>query len=123
VTFEEQSIWEQLVDLIGETEARALCKNCGGERVYVPEKPTLGRLGFLTVAARQSLSDFFGGAQLEVPLGPPGTCTKRHQIEALLDTKLSANEIARQVGCTRRWVLAVKANLTDPEQTNLFELL
>lgn len=116
-----------LAEDVGRTGALALAREFGGTRVYVPESMTEDHrlAALLGVGPASRLSWRFGGETIEIPLGPYSRqgMTTRAIERYLADGKLTHAEIAREVGCTERWVRAVKAGLSekeDPDQLKLF---
>lgn len=97
--------------------ALKLVEKFGGQRVAVPRKARPGqviaRACGLEVA--RALSELRGGESVEVPLAGSGRL-KKHNIHKLLTRDRiagrqgSANEIARAVGCTHRYVKKIKSS-------------
>lgn len=116
-----------IAELTGQTSAIALARVYGGRRVYVPEAIDEGHAlaVALGLGPARALSEMYAGETLEVPFGPYSDQggKRRAIITLLLDGNHSIDEMAHAVGCTRRWVLEVKASLrpeTDSNQLGLF---
>ena len=116
-------VFRELTELIGETAAHALCKEYGGTNLFVPKSMSrdhkLAKL--LGLSSAKALSELHGGIEIELPLGPPGACTKRTQIARMLEeTTLTHAAIARDIGTTERWVREVARSVREEQQPRLF---
>jgi hypothetical protein len=92
--------------VVGDDAAAQLIKLFGGRKVYVPlttndEHRISKAIGIQAAAA---LSRRFGGDYIDVPSPRVGSSALRRQILALASKDVSEIEIARRLGCTRRWV-------------------
>ena len=117
------SNFQTLVELVGELGAQALCREYGGTGLYIPstikEDHPLAKL--LGLGPARNFSAMYGGEEFPIPLGAPGACTKRaHIIKLFKSGGLTRRAIAREVGCTERWVSEVTAEIRNDTQADFF---
>ena len=98
----------ELVMLVGEDSARALCSSLGGLRIYVPKRPDLStRLGRVAGwRAMALLCEAYGGEEVTFPNRRRGEGQKKIIMEGL-ENGLSVRQIAEQAEVTERYVRAV----------------
>ena len=101
----------------GEDAALALAEAFGGRSLYVPARirsyhPIARAIGF---EAARALSELRGPGRVDVPLGPAARNSFAPEIRRRLASGMSADKIAREVGCTRRTVFRVKASLNHAQ--------
>ena len=99
----------QIADLIGPKATLALCRNLGGLTYYIP-KTAKDNHPFAAVVGKDALDKLcqsYGGERLDLPRGE--NAYKRAMVAGLLKQGgLSVREIAKQVGCTERFVSMVR---------------
>ena len=103
------SILEELVNLIGLDAAAQLVEIFGGTRLYIPQTPEEDDLLTSAVGreAALRLAGIYGGDRIEVPNPAP----RRMRIVELRESGCSIDAIARKLGCTRRRVFQVLAQV------------
>ncbi|HCU70109.1 MAG TPA: hypothetical protein DGF30_13045 [Desulfomicrobium sp.] len=102
-----------LVDIIGEADATALCREYGGFAIYVSKRPERSHLaGTISGCAVENLCSSFGGEEVMLARGPFRPVPIKEAIVAMLEAGASIAETAKEVGCTVRYVAMVRANLT-----------
>lgn len=116
---------QELVELLGTTEAARVCAAFGGlSNVYVPRRPAADSRWARAVGLEtaRALATEYGGEYIEIPMGRD-LKIKALQVQALLGKGLSAPEIARRAGVTERYVriVAAAAPQADPRQPGLFD--
>lgn len=115
----EQGPWSRALEVLGQDAADLLSRDFGGRRIYVPRKDRLGPdhplAACLGTQDAGRLADAIGGEEIE----PPLTRGKRLRILALLLEGQKPDSIARQIGCTRRFVTRVAAEANEDRQLRL----
>lgn len=101
-----------LESLIGPECAAWLLASFGGQSRYIPKRSDAGQPVEAVVGtkAMQILRESFGGEDVSLP-GKSKPTTRKAQIISLLEVGLSHNEIAKQVGCSWRYVAMVKSDM------------
>lgn len=106
--------------LIGDDAAGRLSRAFGGRRLYVPRSPgehhpISAAIGH---AAAAKLAGAFHGVSIDIPMAPD----KQARILQLDGQGWTRAAIAREVGCTERWVYMTleKKNLEPSAQGRLF---
>ncbi|MGQ9370550.1 hypothetical protein [Azospirillum sp. A39] len=91
--------------------ALTLAKEWGGQRRYIPAEPRPGMeiVALVGIDAARALAAICGSREIEVPRAAGLGSLKR----AILGEAGSANQVAQAVGCTRRYVLKVRALVED----------
>jgi len=97
--------------------ALVLVREFGGMRIYIPRKPKpdqdIPRRCGMDVA--RAFARIRGGEEVEIPnLGGERT------MHRILKTRGSANQVARQQGCTERWVRSVRSRERNAGDLPLF---
>lgn len=93
-----------LVDIIGEADATALCKQHGGCAVYIAKRPEKCALvGIICAVAVESICAELGGEEYMLPLGPFRRVPIKEAVAAMLEAGFSHTEVARECGCTVRY--------------------
>lgn len=116
----------ELRRLLGQVEFNRLCDLAGGTRVHIPKHygkpPNGGRDTSRRLKAQfgESLSLLlvfhFGGEVVSIPKRQGSGPIDRRKLKRLSKRRdLSANNIARIVGCDRRTVEKYRAQLTNKE--------
>lgn len=127
-TFFTQRMLE-FVDEVGmtDTAVRILIHAHGGTRVTIPRKVFAGHWLTHLVGSEnaQALSSYYGGEEIQLPLGPFSHAAERRDAIRRLDRSgLNYEQIALRTGCDRRTVMRhVKGTSNrplDPSQPNLF---
>ena len=107
ITGGRATVLEELTKLIGAPATQQMIAAFGGARLYVPRLPEpddpLAQV--LGLEAALALARVYGGDRLEVP-NPP---SRKARILELRQAGLSVDNIARQLGCTRRRVFQILA--------------
>lgn len=111
--------FEALVQLLGQGDALVLCREYGGQRLYVPQKMNAANDIVRRVGqkAANTLAAEFGGTSIEIPRGTAITARKRRQIIMRKLFTSSANEIAREADCTARWVKEIRAKVREEDNS------
>lgn len=103
----------QLVDIIGEVDATALCRRHGGCAVYVAKTPERCSLvGIISMAAVESICAELGGEEYMLSRGPFRPVPIKEAIAVMLESGATHTEVAKEVGCTARYVAMVKSDLS-----------
>jgi len=106
---EDTISYSDLVSLIGEAKALALSKDRGGRALYIPSPDRLGPTSpvvvLVGVDAATILARRYGGADIDVPLGPG----RRARIWELREGGRSVAAIAGEMRCTERTVYNILA--------------
>ncbi|WP_068317472.1 helix-turn-helix domain-containing protein [Polycladidibacter hongkongensis] len=118
----------ELVELAGISEhaVELLIRNRGGCRIRIPRqlRPDHWLCGLIGAKNATLLSDYYGGEDIDLPLGPFSSSAERHQAIRRLDREgLSYNEIAKRTGVNRRTAIRhVKgtSNRSQQEQPDMF---
>lgn len=97
----------EITELIGAEAALRMAIDFGGVRVYVPKKPRedCALVASIGKEKAERLARRFGGVELGIAFGE----SRRVTIIALRARKLTVATIARNVGCTARYVWQVLA--------------
>lgn len=115
----EQGPWNRAIEVLGLEAADLLSRDFGGRRVYVPRQERLGPshplAECLGLERAGKLAEAIGGEEIE----PPLTAGKRVRILELLLAGQRPDAIARQLGCTRRFVTKVAAEANQDRQLRL----
>lgn len=117
----------QLVEVIGEESAIALCRSFGGVDYYVPKKPNEELLSIIGNSAWELCAEF-PGIDITLPNAVNRTPSKKEGIVELvarlraegLDPK--PRQIARMLGCTKRHVQHVLSDTTSLEEKRSLRL-
>lgn len=104
---------DNIARLLGAGAASRLIAEFGGGRLYIPENPSPGNpiaqaIGF---AAARRLAGVFGGDRVWLPNNAGGAV--RARVATLRSRGVSISRIARQVGCSERYVYKVLARLRE----------
>ena len=105
--------FDNLVVALGLEAAEKLVAAYGGVRIYVPVR-TAAEGAFATLighAAAEALSRHYGGERLDVPLVKRAPRVLRGEICRLRRDGMHVTAIARALGCTRRYVLRILADV------------
>lgn len=96
---------DEIVAALGARQAQALVEEFGGMRVYIPvvARPADRISEAVGLDAATALSRRFGGEKVDIP----NPSARRKRIIALHAAGVADQEIARQLGCTQRWVQKV----------------
>lgn len=111
---------EEIADVVGEAAALRLALKCGGTRVYVPHRPRKGLVlvDIVGLPAARALAAHYAGERLEIP--------RAHRLRSkrarIVREQGSNAEVARRLGCTERWVRAVRNDPDHRPQPTLFPL-
>ena len=120
---------EELVGVVGEAAALRLLAAHGGERIYVPRVLTedhrlirvMGETAALALVAHMATG--MGGTDVDLPRGPSGQAAQqRARLAAAIEAGAPANEIARNLGVSRRTVFRGRRRAKaagDPRQMKL----
>jgi len=102
---------DDLRGLLGEQATKTLVLSYGGSKIYVPIAPNPEHRITKLIGAEPTaaLCRRFGGEYIDVPI----RMIDRKRILELAAQDWSASDIAREVGCTRRWVDRILHN-DDP---------
>ncbi|MGH8012834.1 MAG: helix-turn-helix domain-containing protein [Candidatus Binataceae bacterium] len=105
------SMLRELADLIGEEAALKLVAAFAGTRLYIPHLPQADEVLAQTIGveAARKLAAAYGGDRVDVPNPTP----RRLRIVELRSSGLSVDAIARALGCTRRRVFQVLAEVRE----------
>jgi hypothetical protein len=108
------SMLGELIEIVGEEAALKLVGAFGGTRLYVPQLPDANDAlaNLIGLSAAQRLARIYGGDRVDVP----NPTARRVRILELRNTGLSADAIARELGCTRRRVFQVLAEARTPHR-------
>lgn len=105
----------QLVDIVGETDANALCQRFGGQAVYIGKKPEKSPLhGVISPCAVESLCGEFRAEELQLPMGPRRKPTVKEVIGPMLERGMSTAQIAEELGVTSRCVQIARRDVGRP---------
>ncbi len=129
------SLLAEIAEVAGLDAALALARARGGSRITIPAAPgkghwlckLVGREAALALAEHFATSDGVSrrrGAILELPVGPVGAHAQvSRRVDAMIRAGVSADEIARTVGVSRRTVFRRKgrSDLDCPSQLRLFD--
>ena len=102
----------ELIEVIGLDATRALIEAFGGTRLYVPGRlaPDHALVKLLGEPAAAALAAHYAGDELGVPRAAAAMRAALHrQIVAAYDAGASAARLAREHGCTERWIYAIVA--------------
>lgn len=99
-----------LAEELGFEAAELLMRHFGGMRVSVPAKPRprsplMEKLGPEIAAV---LSRLYGVSEIEVPMPLGRRMEAAARMRAIQEHPGSHNQVAREFGCTRRWVRMVR---------------
>lgn len=114
----------EIAEHAGLEAALKLADSKGGQRIYVPNRPTpkhwLSELVGGEAAAR--ICERYAGMYVVVPIGPHrGLAAMQRAAEAALDENVSANEAARRSGLHVRRIYARKAKRQAEREPGLFD--
>ncbi|MGH7988336.1 MAG: helix-turn-helix domain-containing protein [Candidatus Binataceae bacterium] len=105
------SMLRELASVIGEEVAFKLVAAFAGTRLYIPQIPqeddALAQA--IGIEAARKLAAVYGGDRVDVPNPTP----RRLRIVELRSSGLSVDAIARALGCTRRRVFQVLAEVRE----------
>lgn len=117
-------VYRTLRDHCGHETAEAVLRAFGGLEIYVPVKWTAeSPLNIMGEHHARRLIELYGVGQITVPRS---SLSRRARTRLIIDLKaaghLTINQIARQAGCTTRWVRRVVeiSNRMDSRQGSLF---
>ena len=117
--------FERLADVLGQGDALKLCREYGGQRLYVPKTiPVTHEISRrIGAAASERLANEFGGDRLQVPMGHVHTARQRREVLGKHLFTKSANELARDAKCTTRYVFKqrAKAKNRTADHDDLFD--
>ena len=104
-------------------QALKLAANWGGEKHYIPANPQGSRLaGMIGDDAAALLCQSHGGCTVDIP-----RAAHRHSLKrAISQAEGGTSAVARQFGCTQRWVREVRNSgkgKADPRQMTIFDVL
>jgi len=90
--------------------AELLMHHFGGMQITVPMQPRK-RSPLLVLLGREiaaTLSELYGGGQIEVPVALGRRMEAAARMKAIQEHPGSHNQVAREFRCTRRWVRMVR---------------
>jgi Mor family transcriptional regulator len=104
------SLYAQVVRVIGNPAADKLITHFGGRRLYIPMVPARGKQIPRSIGMRAAIAmaRAFGRERILIP----ATCDqerRRARIFAMRANGISVSRIARELGCTERYVYKVLA--------------
>lgn len=104
------SVYAQVARVIGSPAADKLIARFGGRRLYIPMVPEPGNLlpRSIGMRAATAMARAFGRERILIP----ATCDqarRRARIFAMRANQISVSRIARELGCTERYVYKVLA--------------
>ncbi|MEQ1890860.1 MAG: Mor transcription activator family protein [Alphaproteobacteria bacterium] len=109
---------------LGPGQAVVLAQKLGGQRVYVEKAPRqshrLARILGLEMAV--FLSKHYGGEFISVPTGRAALGEARMRRRAVAMSGASHNQVARELGITRRRVEQIRDSLKTAVDTGQFEM-
>jgi hypothetical protein len=120
-------ILAEIARVAGPVSALRVARAKGGQRVYMLKEESLTPDHWLVEAVgmdkARAIARAFGRGHIDIPLGPSGTMAEaRAKIARALASGLeggqSANQLARQVGVSRRTVFRHKSGETGGEPRN-----
>lgn len=101
-----------LVDIMGEPDALALCREHGGLPLYVAQTPERSSLaGLLSPVAIESLCAEFGGEEIQLSSSPLHRPPIKQRLAAMLEAGASLSVAARTCGCSARYAHYVRRDL------------
>lgn len=108
------ALLEELARTIGTEGANRLVAAFGGARLYIPHFPEPGDVLSQAVghATALALANVYGGDRIDVPNPTP----RRERILRMRAHGASVDSIARALGCTRRRVFQVLAEVRAPQR-------
>ena len=112
---------QEIADVIGDRAALRLAELYGGqERCYVPHKPQPESPWARAIGweAFRRLCEIYGGERIDIPRNAAAQSVKS-RILRLKGAGLAHRDIARELGCTERYVRMI-VNAGDDRQTDLF---
>jgi AraC-like DNA-binding protein len=104
------SLYAQVARVIGSSAADKLIVHFGGRRLYIPMVPARGKQipRSIGMRAATAMARAFGRERILIP----ATCDqarRRARIFAMRANRISVSRIARELGCTERYVYKVLA--------------
>ncbi|NCC85583.1 MAG: hypothetical protein EOM03_15865 [Clostridia bacterium] len=109
--------YPQLVDIIGEADATALCKHYGGLALYVTKTPERSSLvGIISGAGIESLCAELPGIEIMLPQGPHRRVPIKEAVVAMLEAGASHTEVVRECGCTMRYSQMIAQDTRNRER-------
>ncbi|MDO9582710.1 MAG: helix-turn-helix domain-containing protein [Desulfomicrobium sp.] len=101
-----------LVGIVGEADAAALCREHGGCALYVTQTPERSALvGIISGCAIESLCAAYPGEELQLPSSPFMRLPIKQRVSAMLEAGASLSTVARECGCTTRYVHYVRRDI------------
>ncbi len=117
------SIFREIVEVIGDADARLLCDRLGGTTLYVPAHIAASHPICQVIGARaaKQLSEHFRGSHLQLP---KAYHRRQKVLELRATTDMTVKEIALATDYTERHVYDIlAAHREDDGQLDLFDLL
>lgn len=109
--------FSKIVDIIGQTDAVALCEARGGLSAYVAKTPEKCSLrGVISPCGLESLCAAYGGEEVTLPHGPFRKTTIKQRIIDMLEAGRGRHEIATECRCTRTYVDMVARECFSPHK-------
>ena len=105
---------QELVDLLGESEAYKFVCAYGGQTKYIPRDPSRSHLRhLLSDEGLRRLAHAMGGIEVEVPMLVHFERQRRnHQIIDALKRGQSRNQVAQQYGLSVRQIANIRRSVT-----------
>jgi hypothetical protein len=103
--------FDNLVAVLGREAAEKLVAAYGGIRIYVPVRaaPEGAFAILIGHAAAEALSLHYGGERFDMPIAKRAPRVPRGEICRLRRNGMHVTAIARELGCTRRYVFRILA--------------
>lgn len=114
-------IWVPLVrleEIMGRDAAHALATARGGNSVYIGQTPSedlIALCGDDTEAAKRLCVEY-GGSDIVLPSVLVRPVAKKTRIAAMIEAGASTLEVVKEVGCTARYVAAVRRDLSGSDR-------
>ena len=99
--------------ILGVATARLLSDRLGGRRLYVPRDPGPNHPISAAIGheAAMQLAAAFPSEKIDVPMAP----AKQEEIRRMRANGMTVSTIAREAGCTERWVYRTLAAPEGPQ--------
>ncbi len=104
------STLDSIIEVVGASAAASLVAEFGGRRLYVPHtmRPEDALVKLLGAETAELFARHFGGDRIVMPADPE----RAHRRERIIEARrkgLSISAVARETGCTERYVYKVLA--------------